>query len=151
MNKQLLILGMAILLSAVVLSGYITSIYDNNSQKSIILDDDFFQNAPRDPYKIINIGLEVDILEINVSYSGGCEEHEFSLFGSSSFKENSLVQIEVILSHNDNDDPCDGVCTEKLAFDLSPLKEKWQEAYHQNSGTIVIWLEGVEESISYEF
>ncbi|GAJ12673.1 unnamed protein product, partial [marine sediment metagenome] len=92
MNKQLLILGIAILLSAVVLSGCVTSIYDNNSQKSIILDDDFFQNASRDPFKIINIRLEVDILEINVSYSGGCEEHEFSLFGPSSFKGNSLVQ-----------------------------------------------------------
>ena len=151
MNKQLLMLGIAILLSAVVLSGCVTSIYDNNSQKSIILDDDFFQNASRDPFKIINIRLEVDILEINVSYSGGCEEHEFSLFGPSSFKENSLVQIEVVLSHNDNDDPCDGVCTEKLTFDLSPLKEKWQEAYQQNSGTIIIWLEGMEASISYEF
>lgn len=152
MNKQLLILGIAILLLAAALSGCITSIYDNNSyQKSIILDDDLFQNASRDPYEIINIGLEVDILEINVSYSGGCEEHEFSLFGSSSFNESSPVQIEVVLSHNDNNDPCDGICAEKLAFDLSPLKEKWQEAYQQNSGTIIIWLEGVEESISYEF
>ena len=152
MNKQLLILGIAILLLAAVLSGCITSIDDNNSyQKSIILDDDLFQNASRDPYEIINIGLEVDILEINVSYSGGCEEHEFSLFGSSSFKESSPVQMEVVLSHNDNNDPCDGICAEELAFDLSPLKEKWQEAYQQNSGTIIIWLEGVEEPISYEF
>ena len=151
MNKQLLILGIAILLSAVVLSGCVTSIYDNNSQKSIILDDDLFQNASRDQYKIINIGIEVDILEINVSYSGGCEEHEFSLFGSSSFKESLPVQIEVVLSHNDNDDPCDGIYAEEIAFDLSPLKEKWQKAYQQNSGTIIIWLEGVEEPLSYEF
>jgi hypothetical protein len=152
MNKQLLILGMSFLLLAAVLSGCINSIDDNNSyQTSIILDYDLFKNASRDPYKIINIGFDVDILEINVSYSGGCEEHEFSLFGDSSFKESLPVQIKVVLSHNDNDDPCDGIYTEELAFDLSPLKEKWQEAYQQNSGIIIIWLEGLEESLSYEF
>lgn len=152
MNKQLLILGMAFLLLAAVLSGCVTSIDDNNSyQTSIILDDDLFKNASRDPYKIINIGLEGDILEINVSYSGGCEEHEFSLIGDSSFKKSLPVQIEVVLSHNDNDDPCDGIYTEELAFDLSPLKEKWQEAYQKNSGTIIVWLEGLAESFPYEF
>ncbi|UCF13133.1 MAG: hypothetical protein JSW06_02470 [Thermoplasmatales archaeon] len=152
MNKQLLILITPFLLLAIVLIGCTTPTDDNNSyQTSIILDDDLFQNASRDPYKINNIGLERDILEINVSFSGGCEEHEFSLFEDSSFKESLSVQIEAVLSHNDNDDPCDGIYTEELTFDLSPLKEKWQKAYQKNSGTIIIWLEGVEESLSYEF
>ena len=40
---------------------------------------------------------------------------------------------------------------EELNYNLTPLKNAWQQAYQNNSGTIIIWLEGFSESIYYEF
>ena len=135
----------------VVLSGCINSTNNNDSQKSIVLDDALFQSAPRDTStNIITIKLEDGLLQINVTFSGGCEKHVFDLIGMTSFMESNPVQVNVVLSHN-NTDPCDSIVNESLTFDLSPLKELWQQYYHSDSGTIIIWFEGWEESILYEF
>lgn len=117
---------------------------------SIILNDSYYQNASRDEYVFDSIEINYDMLTINVSYGGGCEEHKFSLIASSSFKESDPVQIDVVLSHNANNDTCEAWITEELAFDLSLLKEAWKQLYGE-SGTIIINLEGFDESISYEF
>ena len=106
----------------------------------------------RDPTTHINeIRIEGDLLQLTVSYSGGCEEHVFELIGTKNFMESEPVQVNIRLSHNANNDPCDALITEELIFNLSPLKEAWQDAYQQESGTIIINLEGFDESISYEF
>ncbi len=78
------------------------------------------------------------------------EPRELGTYSSGQQVPDGSIIVSYFISF-DNDDPCDGICAEELAFDLSPLKEKWQEAYQQNSGTIIIWLEGMEASISYEF
>ena len=57
----------------------------------------------------------------------------------------------VLLSHEDNDDPCEAWITEEMVFNLLPLKKAWQEQYNEMSGTIIINLEGWEEQITYDF
>ena len=117
----------------------------------IILNDELYQNASKDPFTINNVILENDILKINITYTGGCEEHDFMLIGTTSFMESNPVQINILLSHNANNDPCDALINEELNYYLTPLKNAWQEAYQKNSGTIIIWIEGFTESIYYEF
>ena len=129
---------------------------DNQAQKIIIddlIDGSYYQNAPRDPLSISSIELNNDILNAKVSFSGGCKGHDFALIASRGFMESDPVQINVLLSHDAHNDLCEAWITEDLAFDLSPLKEAWQQAYQQTSGTIIIHLEGGEESISltYDF
>lgn len=65
--------------------------------------------------------------------------------------ESYPVQVNVLLSHEDNDDPCDAWITEEMAFNLSPLKKAWQEQYNKISGKILINLQGWEEQIIYDF
>jgi hypothetical protein len=64
MNKTLMILGIAVLLIILGLSGCITS-YDD-----IIIDDDYYQNAPRDHFVFNGVKLVGNLFFLNVSYGG---------------------------------------------------------------------------------
>jgi hypothetical protein len=43
--------------------------------------------------------------------------------------ESFPVQINALITHDDGDDPCDGVVTEERRFDLLPLREAYEDAY----------------------
>ena len=51
-----------------------------------------------DDYTLNNATIDEDTLQINVSYSGGCEKHEMTLVASESFLESFPVQLHVSLS-----------------------------------------------------
>ena len=118
--------------------------------QDIIIDDSLYQTASRDPLTINDIQLKKDILIFNVSYGGGCEEHEFQLIATS-FMESYPVQVNILLSHEDNDDPCDMWVTETLIFNILPLKKSYQQLYQEESDTIIMNTDGWGESIYYDF
>ena len=148
-----------LIMASFILSGYTTIVNAENvsSQQPIILDDDLYQKASRDPFTFGSFTsnksyeLDKDMLKLFVQYSGGCEDHEFLLIGPNGFLESMPVQINVLLSHNANNDLCEAYLSEELMFDLKPLKEAWQQTYQQESGTIVVQIYGLEESIVYKF
>ncbi|MFE3846056.1 hypothetical protein ACFL1L_04265 [Thermoplasmatota archaeon] len=144
MKKHLIVSGIVFILLIIGFSGCIGTFQD------IIIDDSLYQTAPRDSLTINNIQLKKDLLRFNVSYGGGCEEHEFKLIATS-FMESYPVQVNIVLSHEDNDDPCDMWVTETLIFNILPLKKSYQQLYSEESGTIVMNIDGWGESINYEF
>jgi hypothetical protein len=122
-----------------------------SSNNTVIIDNDLFENASRDPIDFLNISIFQDIIYINVRYSGGCVKHDFYLIFKENFLESDPVQIPCVLYHDDNDDPCDSIVLDNLNFDLTPLKEKWQEEYQGDSGRIIIRLENYSKEILYVF
>jgi hypothetical protein len=118
--------------------------------QDIIIDDSLYQTAPRDPITINDIQIRKNLLIFNVSYGGGCEDHIFELIATP-FMESYPVQVNIVLSHEDHDDPCDMWITETLTFNLIPLKTSYQNSYHEESDTIVMNIEGWDESITYDF
>ncbi|OYT28155.1 hypothetical protein B6U98_05505 [Thermoplasmatales archaeon ex4572_165] len=118
---------------------------------SIIIDDDSFEQAKRDMFEFNNVILYKDSLEITVSYSGGCEDHVFELISKEAFMESDPVQIDLVLSHDANDDLCEAYITETLVFNISKLKQKWQNEYGQDAGIIILLLEDYPEEIRYIF
>lgn len=112
---------------------------DINTGAVVITDAD--ENWGNDEYALNDVTITGDTLKLNVSYSGGCRTHEFTLVTSGSFLESSPVQLVISIAHNANDDPCEAYPTEDYHFDLSPIKTLYQEAYQQESGTIVLLLE----------
>jgi hypothetical protein len=142
--KNGIILFIIIILIFVSFSGCTSSTQD------IIIDDSLYQNTPRDQFTFNDIKLIKNLLHLNVSYGGGCEEHIFKLI-STSFMESNPVQVNIVLSHEDNDDPCDMWITEEYIFNLLPLKKSWQQSYQQNSGIIIMNIEEWNQSINYEF
>ena len=93
-----------------------------------------------------------DTLRLTVSYSGGCEPHEFTLVTSGAFLESSPVQLAISVAHNANDDPCEAYPTEHYYFDLTRIKALYQQAYQQEAGTIILLLENAPNGqLVYQF
>ena len=91
-----------------------------------------------------------DVLTLNVSYSGGCEPHEFTLVTSGVFLESNPVQLQAVLAHNANGDSCERWVTETYHFNVSALKAQYQKAYRTETGTIVLGIKGIL-AVEYTF
>ena len=105
-----------------------------------------------DAYTINAATVQDDILSIDVSYSGGCETHTFTLVAEERFLESFPVQLRVSLAHNANSDTCEALITEVYHFDLTPIKEVYQKGYRTDQGTIVLRLKDAPPSdLTYEF
>lgn len=105
-----------------------------------------------DAYTINAATLEGDTLRVNVSYSGGCETHAFTLVAESRFLESFPVQLRVSIAHNANGDRCEALITEDYHFDLTPLKEAYQKGYRKDEGTIALRLKDAPPSdLFYDF
>lgn len=85
-------------------------------------------------------------LLLEVSYGGGCQEHEFKLIGSEMISK-SLPPIRTIkLIHNGNNDLCKALIMQTLKYDISAF------AYKQEKGSeIILRLDGVKEPLRYIF
>ena len=105
-----------------------------------------------DAYTINAATLQGDTLRVNVSYSGGCKTHAFTLVAEERFLESFPVQLRVSLAHNANSDTCEAWITEDYDFDLTPLKEVYQKGYRTDEGTIVLRLKDAPPSdLFYDF
>lgn len=65
-------------------------------------------DAPDDPPVIVS-----DSLYVQVSYSGGCENHDFDLD-----METARDTTRLWLRHNNGGDSCEALLLDRLAFDL---------------------------------
>ena len=92
--------------------------------------------------------IEGDTLTITFSYSGGCEDHDFTLVASNAFAESYPVQLRGIVAHDAHGDRCRAYLTEDYDFDLTPIKTLYQAAYQQDAGTIVLLLQTVREDLA---
>ena len=105
-----------------------------------------------DAYALNATTITGDTLTLNVSYSGGCEHHDFTLVAAAEFMESDPVQLHVTLAHDANNDACEAYPTEDYHFDLGAIKTLYQEAYRQKAGTIVLRLSGApDRQIVYEW
>ncbi len=105
-----------------------------------------------DEYTLNSATITEDTLNISVSYSGGCETHQFTLVVSETFLESFPVQLHAFLAHNANGDTCEAYPTDNYRFDLTPIKTMYQEAYRQEAGTIILRLKDAPDGeLVYEF
>ncbi len=105
-----------------------------------------------DEYTLNTAVIEGDTLQLNVSYSGGCETHQFTLVTAGIFLESFPVQLNVSVVHNANGDSCEAWLTEDFHFDLTPIKTLYQKAYRQEAGTIILRLKDAPNvELVYEF
>lgn len=110
--------------------------------KTAILVDDFEEFRNNANTDITSVSIDENIMTLGVSYSGGCEEHEFSLIGSRLISKSLPPQRGIMLYHNNNGDNCRELKTEELKFDIKALEYKHQEE-------IMLILEGWKDKISF--
>ncbi|MYE93948.1 MAG: hypothetical protein F4086_02195 [Gemmatimonadetes bacterium] len=105
-----------------------------------------------DPYVVNSAALDGDRLTLEVSYSGGCRDHAFTLVISASFRESDPVQLPAVLAHEANGDSCEAWLTESHVFDLTLVKNRYREFYGPGPGRIVLDIEGISgRHLLYEF
>ena len=117
----------------------------------IIIDENLHVNAHRDSIIIHNVKINQDRITFNISYGGGCQNHEFLLIGTGVYAESYPVQTQILLSHNSNNDTCLALFTDFLTFDLTPLKQHYRNMYSEDSATIILHIDGGYEGISIAY
>ena len=126
------------------------------------IDQDALEQAGADAYNFNSATIEGDTLTVSVSYGGGCETHEFTLFAEPEFipVPGELTMLGISIAHNSNLDMCEAWLTESYDFDLTPIKKKYQEQYKKDAGSIrfgmiadplVTFPAGVPTNLIYEF
>ena len=82
-----------------------------------------------DPYTIEHAKILGDTLILQLSYGGGCKEHEFEMLNNNAFREyedewaNVGYQTHLTLKHNANNDHCRSIVTKEIRFDLISIQQ----------------------------
>jgi len=101
-------------------------------------------NRASDPITIENATLKGNVLEISVSYSGGCQKHHFSLIGSAAISKSLPPRRAIKLIHEKMGDDCKKSVQEKLYFNIDEF------SYTKESGsTIFLDLNGYGNAIEF--
>lgn len=133
-----------------IFAGHVSD--DRLTAKVIIDDTGAGTGAWRmDPYVIETdrddgLVIDGDTLTVTVSYSGGCEEHDFTLVASGEFRDSHPAQLEVFLAHDGQGDRCKAYPTESRHFDLSPVRALYRAAYQKDTGTVILNLVAAREA-----
>ncbi len=85
-----------------------------NAQEQLI------KSEGSDPFVINSVSINDNELKmfIEVSYSGGCEKHQFSLVWPEVIVTVYPPNFSIILNHNANGDTCEAWLTKTLVIDL---------------------------------
>ncbi len=113
--------------------------------REIQLNRDYQWPRETDPFNILALSLNADVLEVTVEYGGGCKEHEFKMNWTGAWMKSMPPKINLWLEHENNDDNCRALIRETLYFDLAKVQ-------NSSSSSIVIILNGDEEkSLTYSY
>jgi hypothetical protein len=89
----------------------------------IMADSEEMRSSCNDKARIRSISVQQSILIMDVSFGGGCEEHEFSLYSLPAFRRERRIQADLYLSHDGKGDLCKALVHKRLIFNLLPLLE----------------------------
>jgi len=106
----------------------------------LVQDGPRIEGYPHDEVDIMQATLDAPILTLQVRYGGGCARHDFDLLALPGWRESWPVQVDVDLAHDGHDDPCDALPTANVRFDLTPLREAYEEAYGVGTGAVALHL-----------
>jgi hypothetical protein len=113
----------------------------------IELSRDYLIPKKNSPYEISNAYLNKSILSIVVNYSGGCQNHEWALKGSTSFLKSLPPKKGLFLEHKANGDVCRTFITDTINFDIEKVKYPGKESNY----TVIIQLGNFNQNITFEY
>jgi hypothetical protein len=106
---------------------------------------------PHDAFRFENVSIDGDLLTVEVTYGGGCVDHRFALVVGAEMMESDPVQMRGSLAHDANGDKCRALVGRAIVLDVSPLAQLWRDSYRQQSGSLILHLDGWPTPIHYEF
>ena len=100
----------------------------NTSKKLTIVSKIGNPMVETDSFALLSNHLEENILNLKISYLGGCKTHQFEFVGSQAISK-SLPPIRYVkLIHSSNGDSCKRKQTMNLTIDLRPVAYKQDES-----------------------
>ena len=96
-----------------------------------------------------SLSIESDELTFVINYTG-CRKAESRVFSDDWFKESHPVQLGISLQLSDAGD-CEKLIRDTVKFSLTGIRERYQQQYRKQSGTVMLDLEGHTELLPYHF
>jgi hypothetical protein len=90
-----------------------------------------------DPYSLLDLSFDGRILRLHVGYSGCSPEQPFALFMVGEFAKSDPAQADLLLSHDGLGQLCDAYFTKDLAYDLTPILDRYYRLFG-NYGPIIV-------------
>jgi len=112
----------------------------------LIVDDSWSQPDDMVSVDISKVEITDDILTIAVSYSGGCEEHEFRLYFNGMYMKSLPPKANFVLYHDNKGDACRSIVEKTLKFDITGVREKGK-----TTGEVMVKVVGFETALSYKY
>ncbi|MES2765275.1 MAG: META domain-containing protein [Bacteroidota bacterium] len=104
------------------------------STQTTLVNDLPTANIPADPFKITQkYPIVNNILNLGVEFGGGCALHEFEMFGKV-----STGGIELLLTHDANNDLCNALINTEATFDLTKFVEEYKKITGKTNGQITM-------------
>ncbi|MDM9380137.1 hypothetical protein QUB80_05415 [Chlorogloeopsis sp. ULAP01] len=75
-----------------------------------------------DSFSLSNSRIIGKQLKIDVSYGGGCKQHNFNLYWNGAYQESFPPQVRMRLVHDANKDTCKKLVKKTLVFDIQSLQ-----------------------------
>lgn len=90
--------------------------------KEIVVDLQFVQPKENADFEISDATIEGDVLTITVTYSGGCETHEFNAYFNQMYMKSEPPKAGIFIEHKNNNDLCKQLVTERISFSLKNIR-----------------------------
>lgn len=112
--------------------------------KDVIVDLNF--NAPDSNavFSIEDMKIDGDILQLEVSYSGGCKDHEFKAYFNGMYIKTNPMKAKVFIVHHTNGDNCRALIKQTLRYNLKPVRSG-------DKGKLIIMLNNTDKTLTYEY
>lgn len=104
--------------------------YSNVSNTLLRINNDVFNSINNNRMNNLSLGsLYIinkvnrvgDLIEVNLSYSGGCKQHEFEIIWDGIVYTDDPCHMNLLLIHNSNNDNCEALITETISINLKEL------------------------------
>ena len=97
-----------------------------------------------DSYDIKSVNIEANTMFLEITYLGGCADHQFELIGRSMIIKTFPPKRFIKLIHNNGEDSCSSIVNRTIEIDIKDL------AFNQTpKAEIHLVLDGWEEKIKY--
>jgi hypothetical protein len=87
-----------------------------------------------DPVELRSASFDGSVLKVDVSYSGGCEEHAFTLYSADQMIAIYPPLVYVAIVHDARGDRCEAYISETIDVDMSTLIESLNSSFGMDLG-----------------
>lgn len=112
--------------------------------QQLIIDEGFVPPRENAAFEVDGMEMIGSELHLRVTYSGGCEEHQFNLYFNKQYAKSYPPQATLFLEHIDNNDRCRAMITKEIVFDLTGIE-------YPGTSELVIRLNNTDKKLSYKY